>query len=146
MNDCIFCKIVAGVVPSFKLYEDEKTLAFLDITPVNPGHALVVPKKHAADVFDIEEDEWHHLMKTARTIAHAIQKSLDADGVNIDTNNRPAAGQVVFHSHVHVIPRYLNDGFVHWKGTQYSEGEAARIAEKIRGKCNSRKAERLAAR
>lgn len=131
-SNCIFCKIVRGELPSTKVYEDEKTLAFLDITPINPGHTLVIPKKHATDVFEIEEEEWATLMKSARKLAHALEKSLGAHGVNVDTNNRKAAGQVIFHSHVHVIPRYDDDGFQHWPGKKYQEGEAAAIAEKIR--------------
>lgn len=132
MPDCVFCKIVSGQISSYKVYENETTYAFLDITPINPGHTLVIPKKHAADVFEIEESEWQAVMKTARLIAHSLQKALGAEGVNIDTNNRAAAGQVVFHSHVHVIPRFLNDGFVHWKGTPYADGVIETIAEKIR--------------
>lgn len=131
--DCIFCKIVVGEIPAERVYEDAKTLAFLDITPINPGHTLVVPKKHATDVFDIEEDEWKAVMHTARTVAHMLEKSLGAHGVNVTTNNRPAAGQVVFHSHVHVIPRFDGDGFANWKGSSYKEGVARATAEKIRG-------------
>lgn len=130
--DCLFCKIVAGEVPAERVYEDAHTLAFLDITPVNPGHTLVVPKKHAADVFEIEEEEWKAVMHTARTVAHMLEKALGAHGVNVTTNNRPAAGQVVFHSHVHVIPRFDGDGFQNWKGTLYAAGEAHEVAEKIR--------------
>lgn len=132
MPECTFCKIVRGEIPSTKIYEDEQTLAFLDIEPLHPGHTLVIPKKHASDVFEIEEEEWVAIMKTARKVAHAIGESLGAHGVNVDTNNREAAGQVVFHSHVHVIPRYDNDGFPHWKGKRYSGDEAAVTAEKIR--------------
>jgi histidine triad (HIT) family protein len=132
MPGCIFCRIASGELPSTKVYEDEQTLAFLDITPINPGHTLVIPKKHATDVFEIEEDEWVAIMKTARKVAHALEKALGAHGVNVDTNNREAAGQVVFHSHVHVIPRFEGDGFTHWKGKSYAEGEAAKVSDKIR--------------
>src|SRR5690242_17783197 len=104
MPDCIFCKIVRGEIPSTKVYEDEKTYAFLDITPMNPGHTLVIPKKHSTDIFEIEEAEWNAVMHSARVIAHAIEKSLSPEGVNIRMNNREAAGQSVFHAHVHVIP------------------------------------------
>lgn len=130
-KDCIFCKIVAGEIPAHKVYEDEKTYAFLDRTPINQGHTLVIPKKHAADVFEIEESEWQAVMKTARVVAHALEKALGAEGVNVDTNNRAAAGQVVFHSHVHVIPRFSGDGFEHWKGHPYAPGEAETIRMKV---------------
>jgi histidine triad (HIT) family protein len=133
MNDtnCLFCKIVAGELPCEKVYEDEKTLAFLDIKPVNPGHTLVVPKEHYANVFDAPEDAWCKVMQTARTIAHAISQGLPVGDVNIITNNGRHSGQVVFHSHVHVIPRHENDGHGTWLGTPYEEGQAKMIAEKI---------------
>lgn len=130
--DCIFCKIVAGTLPAECVYEDSKTLAFLDITPVHPGHTLVIPKKHATDVFDIEEDEWKAVMHTARTVAHMLERTLSAHGVNVITNNRQAAGQIVFHSHVHVIPRFDGDGLKNWRGAPYAEGEARTIAEKMK--------------
>ncbi len=136
MPDCIFCKIVAGEFPAERVFEDEKTLAFLDITPINPGHTLVIPKKHATDVFDIDEDEWGAVMHSARTVAHMLEHSLGTHGVNVTANNRPAAGQAVFHSHVHVIPRFDGDGFANWEGTPYAEGAASAIAEKIRSAKN----------
>lgn len=132
MPDCLFCKIVRGELPSTKLYEDEKTLAFLDINPINAGHALVVPKKHATDIFDIDEYEWNAVTKTSRIVAHALEKSLMPDGINLAMNNRTHAGQVIFHAHVHVIPRFKNDGYELWKGKPYAEGETATVGEKIR--------------
>jgi histidine triad (HIT) family protein len=131
MADCIFCKIVRGELPSHKVHEDEKTFAFLDINPVNPGHTLVIPKKHTLDVFEIEESEWDAVMRTVRTISHALEKSLAPSGINLAMNNRSGAGQVVFHAHVHVMPRYENDGHELWKGRPYKEGEAALISGKI---------------
>ncbi len=132
MPDCIFCKIVRGELPSHKLYEDDKTFAFLDIHPVNPGHTLVIPKKHAVDVFEIEEGEWDAVMRTVRKISHALERSLTPSGINLAMNNRSGAGQVVFHAHVHVMPRYPSDGHELWKGHPYPDGEAASTAEKIR--------------
>ena len=128
---CLFCKIVRKEIPSRMIYEDADTYAFLDIQPVNPGHTLVIPKKHARDVFEIEESEWIAVMRTARIVAHALESALGIHGVNVDTNNREAAGQLVFHSHVHVIPRYEGDGFEQWPSTAYKEGEADAIAAKI---------------
>ena len=130
--DCLFCKIIRGELPSHKVYEDEKTLAFLDIRPVNPGHALVVPKKHSLDVFEIEESQWNAVMNTVRTVALALEKSLAPTGINLAMNNRSGAGQIVFHAHVHVMPRFPNDGHELWKGRPYAEGEAQQVAEKIR--------------
>ena len=134
MSDCIFCKVIHGELPSFKIYEDEKTLAFLDIRPVNPGHTLVVPKKHSVDIFEIEEEEWDAVMKTTRVVAHALEKALSPIGINLSMNNRSGAGQVVFHAHVHVMPRFENDGWKIWIGKLYAEGEAAAVAGKIREK------------
>lgn len=131
MSDCIFCKIVRGDLPSYKVYEDEKTYAFLDINPVNPGHTLVIPKKHALDVFEIEEGEWDAIMRTVRKVSHALEKSLSPAGINLAMNNRSGAGQVVFHAHVHIMPRYPNDGHELWKGRPYATGEAAALLEKV---------------
>lgn len=132
MPDCLFCKLVRGEIPSTKLFENDKTIAFLDINPVNPGHALIIPKKHATDIFDIEQTEWIAIMETAQKVAHAVEKSISPEGVNLAMNNRRGAGQVVFHAHVHVMPRQKDDGHTLWKGRPYAEGEAARTAEKIR--------------
>lgn len=131
-TDCLFCKIVAGTVPSEKIYEDAETFAFLDIKPVNPGHVLVIPKAHYTNVFDEPEELWAKVMTTARKIAHALSAGLPTGDVNITTNNGVHSGQVIFHSHVHVIPRYENDGHGLWKGTPYQEGQAKEIAAKIK--------------
>lgn len=132
MPNCIFCKIIRGELPSSKVYEDEKTLAFLDIHPVNPGHTLVIPKEHAANVFEATPEVWGVVQESVRKVAHAVEKGLSADGVNINNNNREHAGQVVDHIHIHVIPRFKGDGLRHWSHTTYKEGEAARTAENIR--------------
>ena len=132
MSECIFCKIIAGKLPSHKVYEDEKVIAFLDIMPVNAGHTLVVPKKHAHNIFDIESADWLAVCDAVRTIAIAIEKGLSADGVNIAMNNREHAGQVVPHPHVHVIPRYKGDGIKLMPQRTYLEKEAETTLEKIR--------------
>ncbi|HTR18583.1 MAG TPA: HIT family protein [Candidatus Paceibacterota bacterium] len=132
MPDCIFCKIVRGELPSYKVYEDEKTLAFLDIRPVNAGHTLVIPKKHSTNIFDIAPEDWQAVTEAVRKIAIAIEKTLKADGVNIGMNNREHAGQVVHHPHVHVIPRFKGDGLKLMPQRSYLEGEADQTAEKLR--------------
>ncbi len=132
MEDCIFCKIVKGELPSAKVYEDDMTLAFLDLKPVNLGHILVVPKKHFSNIYETPDEELGAMIKTAKKISIAVKKSTDADGVNLAMNNNHAAGQVIFHSHLHVIPRYHNDGFELWHGKrEYKEGEMKELAEKI---------------
>jgi len=132
MTDCIFCKIKKGELPSFKLYEDEKTLAFLDIHPVNYGHTLVIPKNHSRNIFDVPPSDWAATMETARMLANIIETSMNADGVNVAVNNREHAGQVVDHVHVHIIPRFKGDGFKLWTQRQYKDGEASEIQKKIK--------------
>ncbi len=130
--DCLFCKIVRREIPAQVVYEDGDTLAFLDINPINPGHTLVIPKKHSTDVFDIDEKEWSAVMRTSRTIAHALEKALQTDGVNLGMNNRAGAGQVIFHAHVHVMPRFAADPHSLWPGRPYAEGEFEATGNKIR--------------
>ena len=130
--DCIFCKIIRGELPSFKVYEDEKTIAFLDIKPVNAGHTMVVPKAHSHNIFDISPEDWEATTEVVRKLAIAIEKGLKADGVNIAMNNREHAGQVVDHPHVHIIPRFKGDGLKLMPQRSYETGEAEESAEKIR--------------
>ena len=131
MNDCIFCKIIAGEIPSLKVYEDDNVFAFLDISPNNPGHTLVIPKKHYADITDIPEEELHNMMDAVKKISTALLENTEASGVNLIMNNKPEAGQLVFHAHMHVIPRIPGDGFKHWPAGQYAEGEGEAVQEKI---------------
>jgi len=131
-SDCIFCKIVAGELPSFKVYEDAETLAFLDIRPVNPGHTLVVPKNHSVNIFDVPEKDWTAVTTVVHRLARGIEKAVAADGININMNNREHAGQIVDHVHVHIIPRFKGDGFKLWHQTPYKEGAAVKVQEKIK--------------
>jgi len=131
MDNCIFCKIIKGEIPSTKIYEDDESLAFLDIAPVNIGHTLVIPKQHFENILETPEDTIAHMMKIVKKISHGLE-ALKPDGININMNNKPAAGQMVFHSHIHVIPRYDGDGFGMWHGKRnYNEGEREEIAKKI---------------
>ncbi len=132
MTDCIFCKIVAGSIPSTKIFEDEDTLAFLDIKPVNPGHTLVIPKNHATNIFDISEKDYLAVMKTARMIAPAIRDGVGAEGANVTSSNGKAAGQEVFHFHIHIIPRFEKDMLKHWPHGEHRREEAKAVAEKIK--------------
>lgn len=129
--NCIFCKIIRGELPLYKLYEDDKTIAFLDIYPVNAGHALVVPKKHSSNIFDIDAEDWAAVAEAVRKLATAIEKGVGADGVNIAMNNREHAGQIVHHSHVHIIPRFKGDGLKLMPQRKYKDQEAERTQEKI---------------
>ena len=131
MSDCIFCKIVAGELSSHKVYEDDETLAFLDIHPVQPGHTLVVPKRHAKNIFEISPENWASVAETVRRVAIALERGTGAHGVNIMMNNREYAGQVVEHAHVHLIPRFKGDGLTLWPHGTYKEGEAEEMKRKI---------------
>jgi len=131
-TDCLFCKIINEDIPSSKIYENEHTYAFLDINPVNPGHALVIPKKHFKDIFDIPSKELCEVIATVKKISEAIKTGVEADGINIIMNNKEAAGQIIFHAHIHVIPRYNDDGFRHWPGKKYKDNEEKEIAKKIK--------------
>ncbi len=105
MTDCIFCKIVAGHIPASKVYEDEQVLAFLDITQVTPGHTLVIPKRHVADIFEMEDETASIVFARIPKIARQLKEKLGAKGLNIVNNNGEIAGQTVFHSHIHLLPR-----------------------------------------
>jgi len=136
MDDCLFCKIVSGDVPASKIYEDENSLAFLDISPVNPGHALLIPKEHYKNIYDTPDELLANIAPKIKKIALAVKEAVNADGINIGMNNDPAAGQIVFHTHIHIIPRFEGDGHNPWSSKKYEEGEMAEIAEKIRAHCN----------
>ncbi len=131
MND-LFLKIIKGDIPSEKIYEDDKTYAFLEINPNNPGHTLVIPKVHSRNILDIKEEDWVALMDTVRKLAPVIKESMGATGVNVYMNNEASAFQEVFHTHVHIIPRHDEDGFLPWKGAPYKDGEMKKIGDKIR--------------
>lgn len=108
--DCIFCKIAGGEIPSATLYEDEEFRVMLDIGPATRGHALILPKKHCANIYEMPEALVGKAFALAKKTAEALGRGLKADGVNILQNNGEAAGQTVFHFHIHVIPRYQGDG------------------------------------
>jgi len=130
--DCIFCKIIRGEIPSHQVYEDDKVLAFLDITPVNPGHTLVIPKAHYENLLDLPEEGAKNLIVAVKKIAGAVVAATGAEGFNLGLNNGAVAGQMVGHVHFHIMPRWENDGRKLWLGQAYPEGEAQAIAEKIK--------------
>lgn len=107
--DCIFCKIIAGDIPSFKVYEDDKSFVFMDINPANEGHALAIPKNHAPDVFNIAEADIAAVANAARLVAGALAEELDLEGLNLVQANGPAAKQSVMHFHIHILPRTMDD-------------------------------------
>jgi histidine triad (HIT) family protein len=137
MSDCIFCDIVRGEAPASRVYHDEVCTAFLDIQPVNPGHMLIVPNAHAADLAELDPDTGAHLFRVAQQLAAAVRRSgVQCEGVNLWLADGEAAFQDVFHVHLHVIPRYANDGFDLVLSPAYSvkpeRAELDEIAKKIR--------------
>lgn len=129
--DCVFCSIIAGKVPCEKVYENDTVIAFLDIKPINKGHTLVVTKKHYEDLFSTPEKELAEVTATAKKIGNGLLKAVKADGINLGMNVKQTAGQVVMHTHLHVIPRFANDGLKHWPGKEYDKGEAGKIKEAL---------------
>ena len=132
-SDCIFCKIIGGEIPCFKLYEDEDTLAFMDINPANEGHALVIPREHAQDVYSVSDGAIAATAITASKIAAAINRTLEIEGLNLLQCNGPAAAQSVNHFHMHVLPRQIGDDLkLNW-GIEPGNMEAiGQLAERIR--------------
>ena len=132
MEDCIFCKIVDGKIPAAKVYEDDKVISFIDILPANKGHCLVVPKKHTQTLVEMSDEDLAATIKAAKRVAKALSLSFGA-GFNIVMNNGKEAGQVVNHSHMHVIPRFQKDRLrIKWSHLKYEGDEMKEYAEKIR--------------
>jgi histidine triad (HIT) family protein len=131
--DCIFCKIVAGEIPSHGIDEDHRTLAFMDINPWTRGHSLVIPKEHSRNLYDIAPDDLAASHAAAQRLAQRMRDRLECEGVNVVQSSEPAAMQTVFHFHVHVIPRYSDDGLAlpaHPKPAE--QDELAALAEVLR--------------
>ncbi len=132
--DCLFCKIIAGEIPCFKLFENDDTLAFMDINPANEGHALVIPKEHATDVYTVSDAAIAATVATAKKIAAAVDKTLNPDGLNLLQCNGPAAAQSVFHFHMHVLPRREGDELkLNWGLNPGDMDAIGALAERIRG-------------
>jgi len=133
MPECIFCKIVAGSIPCTKVYEDAHVLSFLDIGPISPGHTLLVPKKHYGAIMEMPAGEVAALFKPVAALAAAVRTAVGAEGINVLQNNGPTAGQVVPHLHIHLIPRWPDDGLgFRWPAREADVAVLARQAEAIR--------------
>lgn len=132
MSDCIFCKIVNKEIPAEIIYEDDKVIAFLDIKPAVKGHTLLITKIHCQDFLSLPDDLIAHLFQQAKKIAPAIIKGSTADGFNLGVNNGSSAGQMINHCHLHIIPRYPNDGLSNWPGRDYEIEERKKYGEAIR--------------
>ncbi len=133
--DCIFCKIVRGEIPCAEIYATDTVLCFLDIAPVNPGHALVIPKVHLETVFELPPTLGKDLLEAMQVVGRAVMDATRADGLNINMNNYTAAGQLVPHAHFHLIPRIEGDGHRLWPQKPYDSKEAMNaLAVDIRGR------------
>lgn len=131
-DDCIFCKIANGEIPANALYEDDLVKVIFDLSPASEGHVLILPKSHYDDVYPLDDDTAAHIFKVAVKIANAMKKSLNIDGLNIVQNNGEAAGQTVFHFHMHIIPRYTDDTVnIKWVPGKISEDEIEKLKNKI---------------
>jgi histidine triad (HIT) family protein len=134
VSDCLFCGIVEGSVPSQTIDSDERTVAFMDIAPATPGHALVVPRKHSADMLEIAAEDLAATMSAAQRLTRRVKQALGADGVNLINSCGAAAWQTVFHFHVHVVPRYEDDPLkLPWVPQPGDQDEIAATAAKLRG-------------
>ncbi len=131
--DCIFCRIIAGDIPAHTVYEDDATLAFLDIHPAARGHTLVIPKAHGADLLNTPPEALEAVVRTSQTVARILHNALQADGISIVQNNGRAAGQDVFHYHVHVIPRWEGDKAVRsWRPGATDHAALGALADELR--------------
>lgn len=130
-NMCVFCKIIAGEIPSYKVYEDGGVLAFLDIHPLTVGHTLVIPKKHYSRLEEMPEEEFLKLMAAVKKIAVLMSEKLGFSDYKLSQNNGPLAGQEVDHVHFHIIPRHPEDPVSHHERKEYAPGEAEEIIKKI---------------
>lgn len=136
MEETIFSKIIRRELPADIIYEDDSVIAFLDINPINPGGTLVVPKKWSRNILDIDSGTWGKVMEVVRKLAPAVKNAMHAEGLNIVMNIEPVGNQLIFHSHVHIIPRHENDGGIDNPGINYPEGEKAKVAQRIREELN----------
>lgn len=132
-DDCIFCKIIEGKIPSAKVYDQGGIFAFLDIAPVNKGHALVVSRTHYATLFDLPPDLGRELLTALKLVGRAVMQATGATGLNLGMNNFEVAGQLVHHAHFHLVPRHEGDGLRLWTQHAYESGEEMqKLAQAVR--------------
>ena len=132
MDNCVFCKIIENQIPSVKIYEDDLVLAFLDLGPINYGHTLVIPKEHHESSATIPENVAGRMFRVGSRIGVALKRKLDYDAFNLHLADGTAAGQVVMHAHMHVVPRGVEDNFRwNWRQQKYPENKMQEIADEI---------------
>lgn len=134
-NNCIFCKLASGEIPSNTIYEDDMFRVILDAAPASKGHSLILPKEHYADLYEIDSDVAGHAMQLAKKLAIHMTSVLKCDGFNLAQNNGEVAGQTVFHFHLHLIPRYKdmkNNDILKWSHETFTDGEMKEICNSLR--------------
>lgn len=132
MKDCLFCKIANGDIPSATVYEDKDFRVIMDISPASEGHMIILPKEHAKNIFELSDEVASKIYVLAKKLAIALKEELDCDGINILQNNEEAAGQTVFHLHMHIIPRYYSDEInVNWTPGESDSQSLAEMAKSI---------------
>jgi len=131
MENCIFCKILDKAISCHKVYENEFVFAFLDVLPMSPGHTIVIPKEHVADVESISDELLMEMTRVFKLIGKAMMSGLEVEGYSVFLDNKSAANQHVPHVHFHIVPRKEGDGFERWAQSAYDEGEAEFVATKI---------------
>ena len=132
-DDCIFCTIAAGEIPSRKIYEDKDLIAIMDLSPTSKGHSLIIPKEHYTNIYDIDEEIAGKVMKTAKKLATKMTVALNCDGFNLLQNNGETAGQTMFHFHMHLIPRYkdADNNMLKFTSVSFSDEEMDAIRDQI---------------
>lgn len=137
MNDCLFCKIEQGKIPSVRVYEDELVFAMMDIFPESPGHLLIIPRTHAENLFEVPNETLAHLIRVSKRLAQAAKTALNADGIKIVQFNGAEAGQTVFHYHMHVVPAYAGQGFKRHAAEPEDGEKLQALADKIKAELNA---------
>lgn len=134
-DDCVFCKIASGEIPSRKIYEDEDVIAIMDLSPTSRGHSLIIPKEHCTNIYDIEEETAAKVMKVAKKLALKMTTALNCDGFNLLQNNGETAGQTMFHFHMHLIPRYkdADNDMLKFTSVELTDEEMDAIRDQITG-------------
>ncbi|MBI1969653.1 HIT family protein [Candidatus Woesearchaeota archaeon] len=133
MESCIFCKIIKGEIPAAKVYDGSKFIAFLDISPANKGHTLIIPKRHYVSLEEMPDGDGKEFGELQVKLGKAVMKATNAEGFNLLLNNGKAAGQEVMHAHIHIQPRFSSDDFHYkWTHKKYDDGEMQRMQEKIK--------------
>ncbi len=132
MENCIFCQIIAGTIPAYPIWENDDFIAILDIKPNNLGHSLIIPKAHYKNIFDLPETLLAGVGQAIQTVAEAVLTGAKAAGINVGMNNGSAAGQLIPHAHIHIIPRFDHDGLVHWRAKEnIAQSDFEETAKKI---------------